>query len=67
MRPGEIIVRESLNSGGTFDKQINVSQTSRTDSKEPQVDYIPESSDEIYVAFLDTGGPRRVNTAPGYI
>ena len=64
VRPGEIIVRESLNSGGTFDKQINVSQTSRTDSKEPQVEYIPESSDEIYVAFLDTGGPRRVNTAP---
>jgi hypothetical protein len=64
-RAGEIIVRESHNSGGTFDKHSNASQTPRTDSKEPQVAYIPESSDEIYVAFLDTGGPTRVNTATG--
>ncbi len=62
---GEIALRESHNSGSTFDQQINVSQTSRTDSKEPQVAYIPGSEDEIYVAFLDKGGPTRVNTATG--
>jgi hypothetical protein len=62
---GEIALRESHNSGGTFDQQINVSQTPRSDSKEPQVAYIPESSDEIYLAFLDTGGPNRVSTTAG--
>jgi hypothetical protein len=63
-RAGEILIRESLNSGGTFDNHVNVSQTPRTDSKEPQVDYTPESG-EIYLAFHDTGGPRRVHTAAG--
>jgi hypothetical protein len=67
VRPGEILVRESLNSGnpGTFDQRINAAQTSQTDSKEPQVAYIDESGSEIYVAFLDTGGPTRVFTAAG--
>jgi hypothetical protein len=67
VRPGEILVRESLDRGnpGTFDQRINAAQTSTTDSKEPQVAYISESSNEIYVAFLDTGGPTRVFTTPG--
>ncbi|HEU4445335.1 MAG TPA: hypothetical protein VFR94_11740 [Nitrososphaeraceae archaeon] len=64
-RAGEIIVRESSDSGSTFDQHSNASQTPRTDSKEPQVDYIPESTGEIYVAFHDTGGPTRVFTTPG--
>jgi hypothetical protein len=64
VRAGEIIFRESLNSGGTFGKHVNVSQTPRTDSKEPQVDYTPESG-ERYLAFNDMGGPRRVHTAAG--
>jgi hypothetical protein len=65
VRAGEIIVRESFDGGGTFNQAANASQTPRTDSKEPQVDYIPESSDEIYVAFHDTGGPTRVFAAAG--
>jgi hypothetical protein len=67
VRPGEILVRESLNRGnaGTFDQRINAAQTSTTDSKEPQVAYVSESGDEIYVAFLDTGGPTRVFTTAG--
>jgi hypothetical protein len=67
VRPGEILVRESLDRGnpGTFDQRRNAAQTSTTDSKEPQVAYISESSNEIYVAFLDTGGPTRVFTTPG--
>jgi hypothetical protein len=63
VRAGEILFRESLNSGSTFGNSVNVSQTPRTDSKEPQVDYTPESG-ERYLAFHDTGGPRRVNTTP---
>jgi hypothetical protein len=63
VREGEILFRESLNSGSTFGNSVNVSQTPRTASKEPQVDYTPESG-ERYLAFHDTGGPRRVNTAP---
>ena len=36
------------------------------DSKEPQVDYTPASEGgERYLAFHDTGGPRRVDTATG--
>ena len=67
VRPGEILVRESLDRGnpGTFDQRTNAAQTSTTDSKEPQVAYISESSNEIYVAFLDTGGPKRVFTTAG--
>ena len=65
VRAGEILVIESTNGGGTFGNAVNAAQTPRTDSKEPQVDYTPESSGEIYVAFHDTGGPRRVNTATG--
>jgi hypothetical protein len=67
VRPGEILVRESLDRGnpGTFDQRTNAAQTSTTDSKEPQVAYISESSNEIYVAFLDTGGPTRVFTTAG--
>ena len=67
VRPGEILVRESLDRGnpGTFDQRINAAQTSRTDSKEPQVAYIDESGSEIYLAFLDTGGPPREFTAAG--
>jgi hypothetical protein len=62
VRAGEILFRESLNSGSTFGSSVNVSQTPRTDSKEPQVDYTPETG-ERYLAFHDTGGPRRVYTA----
>jgi hypothetical protein len=67
VRPGEILVRESLDRGnpGTFDQRINAAQTSRTDSREPQVAYIDESGSEIYLAFLDTGGPPREFTAAG--
>jgi uncharacterized cupin superfamily protein len=65
VRPGEILVSESLDSGDTFGNPVNASQTPRTDSKEPQVDYIPESSGEIYVAFHDTGGPIREVTDAG--
>jgi hypothetical protein len=64
VRAGEILFRESLNSGSTFGNHVNVSQTPRTDSKEPQVDYTPESG-ERYLAFNDVGGPRRVHTAAG--
>jgi hypothetical protein len=60
---GEIIFRESLNSGGTFGKHIVVSKT-LADSKEPQIDYTPEDG-ERYAAWNDKGGPRRVNTATG--
>jgi hypothetical protein len=63
-RLGEIIFRESLNSGSTFGSHVLVSKTPLTDSKEPQVDYTPESG-ERYLAFNDKGGPRRVNTAVG--
>jgi hypothetical protein len=63
VRAGEILFRESLNSGSTFGNSVNVSQTPRTDSKEPQVDYTPESG-ERYLAFNDRGGPSRVNTTP---
>ena len=42
VRAGEILFRESSNSGSTFGSSVNVSQTPRTDSKEPQVDYTPE-------------------------
>ena len=62
-RLGEIIFRESLNSGSTFGSHVLVSKTPLTDSKEPQVDYTPESG-ERYLAFNDKGGPRRVNTTP---
>jgi hypothetical protein len=66
VRAGEILFRESSNSGSTFGNSVNVSQTPRTDSKEPQVDYTPASEGgERYLAFHDTGGPRRVNTATG--
>ena len=66
MRAGEILFRESSNSGSTFGNSVNVSQTPRTDSKEPQVDYTPASEgSEIYLAFHDAGGPRRVHTAAG--
>jgi hypothetical protein len=65
VRAGEIIVRESFNGGSTFNQAANASQTPRTDSKEPQVDYIPESPDEIYVAFHDQGGPTRAFAAAG--
>jgi hypothetical protein len=65
VRPGEILVSESLNGGSTFGNAVNAAQTPRTDSKEPQVDYTPESTGEIYVAFHDTGGPIRVNTPTG--
>lgn len=66
VRAGEILFRESLNSGSTFGSSVNVSQTPRTDSKEPQVDYTPASEgSEIYLAFHDAGGPRRVHTAAG--
>jgi hypothetical protein len=61
---GEIIFRESLNSGGTFGKHIVVSKTPFADSKEPQIDYTPEDG-ERYAAWNDRGGPRRVNTATG--
>ena len=61
---GEIIFRESLNSGSTFGKHIVVSKTPFADSKEPQIDYTPEDG-ERYLAFNDRGGPRRVNTATG--
>ena len=64
VRAGEILFRESLNSGSTFGNSVNVSQTPRTDSKEPQVDYTPETG-ERYLAFNDMGGPRRVHTAAG--
>ena len=63
VRAGEILFRESSNSGSTFGNSVNVSQTPRTDSKEPQVDYTPESG-ERYLAFNDMGGPSRVNTTP---
>jgi hypothetical protein len=63
VRAGEILFRESSNSGSTFGNSVNVSQTPRTDSKEPQVDYTPESG-ERYLAFNDRGGPSRVNTTP---
>jgi hypothetical protein len=63
-RAGEIIFRESLNSGSTFGSHVLVSRTPFTDSKEPQVDYTPESG-ERYLAFNDKGGPRRVHTAAG--
>jgi hypothetical protein len=63
VRAGEILFRESSNSGSTFGNSVNVSQTPRTDSKEPQVDYTPESG-ERYLAFNDMGGPRRVNIPP---
>jgi hypothetical protein len=66
VRAGDILFRESLNSGSTFGNSVNVSQTPRTDSKEPQVDYTPASEGgKIYLAFHDTGGPRRVHTAAG--
>jgi hypothetical protein len=65
VRAGEIIVRESFDGGGTFNQAANASQTPRTDSKEPQVDYIPESDDEIYVAFHDQGGPTRAFATTG--
>jgi hypothetical protein len=67
VRPGEILVRESLHTGnpGTFDQRVNAAQTSTTDSREPQVAYIDESGSEIYLAFLDTGGPPREFTAAG--
>jgi len=66
VRAGEIIVRESFNGGSTFNQVANASQTPRTDSKEPQVDYTPASEGgERYLAFHDAGGPRRVNTSPG--
>ena len=63
VRAGEILFRESSNRGDTFGNSVNVSQTPRTDSKEPQVDYTPESG-ERYLAFNDRGGPSRVNTTP---
>jgi hypothetical protein len=66
VRAGEILFRESSNSGSTFGNSVNVSQTPRTDSKEPQVDYTPASEGgERYLAFHDAGGPRRVNTSTG--
>jgi hypothetical protein len=66
VRAGEILFRESSNSGSTFGNSVNVSQTPRTDSKEPQVDYTPASEGgERYLAFHDAGGPRRVDTATG--
>jgi hypothetical protein len=67
VRPGEILVRESLHTGnpGTFDQRVNAAQTSTTDSREPQVAYIDESGSEIYLAFLDTGGPPREFTDAG--
>jgi hypothetical protein len=66
VRAGEILFRESSNSGDTFGNSVNVSQTPRTGSKEPQVDYTPAiEGGEIYLAFHDAGGPRRVHTAAG--
>jgi hypothetical protein len=66
VRAGEILFRESLNSGSTFGSSVNVSQTPRTNSQEPQVDYTPASEGgERYLAFNDAGGPTRVNTAAG--
>jgi hypothetical protein len=66
VRAGEILFRESSNSGDTFGNSVNVSQTPRTDSKEPQVDYTPiGEGGEIYLAFHDAGGPRRVHTDAG--
>jgi hypothetical protein len=66
VRAGEILFRESSNSGSTFGNSVNVSQTPRTDSKEPQVDYTPASEGgERYLAFHDTGGPNRVYTDTG--
>jgi hypothetical protein len=63
-RLGEIIFRESLDSGSTFGRHIVVSKTPFADSKEPQIDYTPEDG-ERYAAWNDRGGPRRVNTATG--
>jgi hypothetical protein len=66
VRAGEILFRESSNSGSTFGNSVNVSQTPRTDSKEPQVDYTPANEGgERYLAFHDTGGPTRVFTDAG--
>jgi uncharacterized cupin superfamily protein len=64
VRAAEILFRESANNGDTFGNSVNVSQTPRTDSKEPQVDYTPAiEGGEIYLAFHDTGGPRRLHTS----
>jgi hypothetical protein len=62
--PGEIIWRESSNSGSSFGSHVVVSKTPRTDSKEPQVDYVPGYS-EKYFGWNDRGGPQRVHTTPG--
>jgi YVTN family beta-propeller protein len=62
--PGEIVFRESTNNGQSFGSHVVVSKTPRTDSKEPQVDYVPGYS-EKYLGWNDRGGPQRVHTTPG--
>lgn len=61
---GEIIFRESANSGGSYGPFTLVSNTPASFSKEPQFDYTPEEN-ERYFTWLDTGGPKRVNTPAG--
>jgi hypothetical protein len=63
LRPGEIIFRQSANEGDSFGKQILVSKTLQA-SKTPQVDYTPDDG-EIYIAWLDKGGPARSHIASG--
>ena len=64
-RIGEIIFRESTNNGNSFWQHIYVSRHPWTEIQRSLRLIILLEENEIYFAWHDTGGPRRVHTPAG--